>query len=143
MTQKQGFTGDKRPTHRLCLEDQGVLNGDGTEVTERERAQNADFRRKPQIFADHPFSWNFNHLEGAGKRRISQKTEDVRNRRKPQIGLRHLRCVTFSSALEDAVNQNVAIEGALKERGQCDLEDCVPQRSVSSCDLRFRVAIQS
>ena len=38
------------------------------------RAQ--DFRRKPQIFAE--------------------------NRRKPQIGLRHLRCVTFSSTLTRA-----------------------------------------
>ena len=65
---------------------------------------------KTQIFAEnrrfwqiHPFSWNFQHLEGAGNRRKPQifaGTEDFRrNRRKPQIGLRHLRCVTFSSAL--------------------------------------------
>ena len=33
--------------------------------------------------------------------------------------------------------------GAPKERGQCDLGNCVPKRSVSSCDLRFRAAIQS
>ena len=39
------------------------------------RAQEtADFRRKPKIFAE--------------------------NRRKPQFGLRHLRCVTFSLALD-------------------------------------------
>ena len=38
-----------------------------------EKAKNADFRRKPQSFADSPFSWRFKHLEGAG------------NRRKPQI----------------------------------------------------------
>ena len=31
--------------------------------------------------------------------------------------------------------------GALKERGQCDLDNCVPKRSVSSCDLRFKTAI--
>ena len=31
--------------------------------------------------------------------------------------------------------------GALKETGQCGLGDCVPKRSVSSCDLGFRVAI--
>ena len=30
--------------------------------------------------------------------------------------------------------------GALKERGQCDLGDCVPKHSLSSCDLRFIVA---
>ena len=28
--------------------------------------------------------------------------------------------------------------GALKERGQCDLGDCVPKHSVSSCDLQFQ-----
>ena len=68
------------------------------------------WRRKPkrQIFAEngrfsqiHPFSWKFKHLEGAGNCRkpcrFSQKSEDFR--RKPQIGPRHLRCVTFSSAL--------------------------------------------
>ena len=31
--------------------------------------------------------------------------------------------------------------GALKERGQCDLGTCVPRRSVSSCDLRFKTAV--
>ena len=31
--------------------------------------------------------------------------------------------------------------GALKERGQCDLGNCVPKRSVSSCDLPFRATI--
>ena len=74
---------------------QEALKGDGTKVTER--AQNADFRRKPQIFADfHPFSWKLKHLEGAGNRRKPQIF--AANRRKTQIGLRHLRCVTFSSA---------------------------------------------
>ena len=70
-----------------------------------ERAQNADFRRKPQIFADSPFLLE---IPAFGGRRKPQKTADFRrkpkifaeNRRKPQIGLRHLRCVTFSSALD-------------------------------------------
>ena len=39
--------------------------------------ETADFRRKPKIFAE--------------------------NRRKPQIGLRHLRCITFSSSLLGAI----------------------------------------
>ena len=69
-----------------------------------ESAQNADFRRKPQIFADSPLLLE---IPAFGGRRKPQKTADFRrkpqilaeNRRKPQIGLRHLRCVTFSSAL--------------------------------------------
>ena len=69
-----------------------------------ERAQNADFRRKPQIFADSPLLLE---IPAFGGRRKPQKTADFRrkpkifaeNRRKPQIGLRHLRCVTFSSSL--------------------------------------------
>ena len=72
-----------------------------------ERAQNADFRRKPQIFADSPLLLE---IPAFGGRRKPQKTADFRrkpkifaeNRRKPQIGLRHLRCVTFSSALISA-----------------------------------------
>ena len=75
---------------------------DGTEVTEK--AQNADFRRKPQIFTDSPLLLE---IQAFGGRRKPQKTADFRrkpkifaeNRRKQQIGLRHLRCVTFTSAL--------------------------------------------
>ena len=71
-----------------------------------ENAQNADFRRKPQIFADSPLLLE---IPAFGGRRFSQKTADFRrkpktfaeNRRKPQIVLRHLRCVTFSSALRN------------------------------------------
>ena len=69
-----------------------------------ERTQNADFRRKAQIFADPTFLLE---IPALGGRRKPQKTADSRrkpkifaeNRRKPQIGLRHLRSVTFSSAL--------------------------------------------
>ena len=69
-----------------------------------ERTQNADFRRKPQIFAGSPILLE---IQAFGGRRKPQKTADfhrkpkifAENRRKPQIGLRHLRCVTFSSAL--------------------------------------------
>ena len=68
-----------------------------------ENAQNADFRRKPQIFADSPLLLE---IPAFGGRRKPQKTADFRrklkisaeNRRKPLIGLRHLRCVTFSLA---------------------------------------------
>ena len=69
-----------------------------------ERAQNADFRRKPLIFADSPLLLE---IQAFGLRRKPKKTADFRskpqifaeNRRKPQIGLRHLRSITFSSAL--------------------------------------------
>ena len=69
----------------------------------RESAKNADFRRKPPIFADSPLLLE---ISAFGGRRKPQKTEDFRrkpqifaeNRRFSQIGLRHLRSVTFSSA---------------------------------------------
>ena len=59
-----------------------------------EKAQNADFRRKTPCPGNSSI-WR------------AQETADFRrkpkifaeNRRKPQIGLRHLRCITFSSAL--------------------------------------------
>ena len=67
-----------------------------------ENAHNADFRKKPQIFADSPLLLEIPAFGGRRKPQktadLSQKTEDFR--RKPQIGLRHLRCVTFSSALD-------------------------------------------
>ena len=65
-----------------------------------ERAQNAYFRRKEnrRFSQIRPFSWKFKHLEGAGNHR--KPLIFVENRRKPQIGLCHLRGVTFSSALE-------------------------------------------
>ena len=59
-----------------------------------ERAQNADFRRKPQIFADSPLLLE---IQAFGERRKPKIFAE--NRRKPQIGLRQLRSVTFSSAL--------------------------------------------
>ena len=61
---------------------------------ERERAQNADFRKKPQFFSDSPPLLEIQAFRG---RRKPQKTADFR--RKPQIGVRHHRSVTFSSAL--------------------------------------------
>ena len=79
-----------------------ALIRDGTKAAER--AQNADFRRKPQIFADSAIPWKIKHFGG---RRFSQKTADFRrkpqifteNCRKPQTALRHLRSVTFSLSL--------------------------------------------
>ena len=83
----------------------GRAQAHGTKVTERERerAQNADFCRKPQTSADSPLLLEIQTFQGrrifADNRRFSQETADVR--RKPQIGLCHLRCVTFSlSALQ-------------------------------------------
>ena len=62
-----------------------------------ERAQNADFRRKPQIFVD-----SFGQRRFSQKTGFSQKTEDFcRTPQETQIGLRHFRSVTFSSALID------------------------------------------
>ena len=63
----------------------GRAYGDGPKVTER--AQNADFAENRRFSQIHPFSWKFQHLEGA------------ENRRKPQETADHLRSVTFSSAL--------------------------------------------
>ena len=62
---------------------QGALKGDGTKVTER--AQNVDFRRKPQISQIHPFPGNssiWRVQETAENRRFSQETAD--SRKKPQ-----------------------------------------------------------
>ena len=71
-----------------------------------ERAQNADFRRKPQIFANSPLHLEIQALNFGGCRK-PQKTADfhrkpkifAENCRKPQTGLCHLRCVTLSLAL--------------------------------------------
>ena len=59
-----------------------------------ESAQNADPRRKPQIFADSPLVLE---IPTFGVFRRKPKTF-AENRRKPQIGLCRLRPVTFSSA---------------------------------------------
>ena len=53
--------------------------------------RNRRFARSP----GNPSIWRAQ--ETAENRRFSQETADFR--RKPQIGVRHLRCVTFSSAL--------------------------------------------
>ena len=64
-----------------------------------EKAQNADFRRKPQIFADSPLLLE---IPAFGGRRKPQKTADVR--RKPQIfagkpqGNRRLGSVTLGAS---------------------------------------------
>ena len=60
-----------------------------------ERAQNADFRRKPQIFADSPLLLE---IPAFGGRRKPQKTADFR--RKPQIlaGNRRLGSVTLGAS---------------------------------------------
>ena len=81
-----------------------------------ENAQNADLRRKPQIFADSPLLLE---IPAFGGRRKPQKTADFRrkpkifaeNRRKPQIGLCHLRCVTFSSAFLGRKDSEKGCEG--------------------------------
>ena len=81
-----------------------------------ENGQNADFRRKPQIFADSPLLLE---IQAFGGRRKPQKTTDfgrkpkifAGNLRKPQIGLCHLRCVTFSSALLGFEERNLGCPG--------------------------------
>ena len=84
-------TSTKEFSHTITLD---ALKGDGTKVTGR--AQNADFRRKPQILADSPLLLEIQAFGGCRK---PQKTADrAANHRKLQIGLRHLRSVTFSSA---------------------------------------------
>ena len=82
--------------------------GDGTKVTEK--AQNADFGRQLQIFADSPL---LPEIQAYGACRKPQKTADshrkpqifAENRRKLQIGLRHLGSVSFSSALHIHYNE--------------------------------------
>ena len=62
-----------------------------------DEAPNAAFRRK------HPFSWKCcirKPQETAENHRFSQETTDFR--RKPQIGVRHLRSVTLSLALNQS-----------------------------------------
>ena len=90
-----------------------------------ESTKNADFRRKPQIFADSPLLLE---IPAFGGRRKPQKTADFRrkpqifagNRRKPQIGHRHLRCVTFSSALENGpFHFQMALRRAISRRKPC------------------------
>ena len=79
-----------------------------------ERAQNPDFRRKPQIFADSPFLLEIPAFgEGAG---FSQKTADFRrkpkiaaeNRRKPQgsvtLGPSPLARPHFQSRLKTSIS---------------------------------------
>ena len=99
-----------------------------------ERAQNADFRRKPQIFADSLLL----EIQAFGGRRKPQKNAVFRrkpkifaeNRRKPQIVLCHLRCVTLSSALGhpllpwgslDTLQKSERVSG-VNEQGQQDRE---------------------
>ena len=60
-----------------------------------ERARNADFRRKPQIFADSPLLLESQAFGGRRKPQIFAE-----NCRKPQIGLRHLRSVTLTTPLK-------------------------------------------
>ena len=94
----------RTPAPRLSLVEKfsGRACGDGTKVTER--VQNADLRRKPQIFADSPLLLEIQAFGGRRKPQISAGNRRkpqifAENRRKPQIGVCHLRCVTLSSAL--------------------------------------------
>ena len=115
----------KSSKNKPCGPCSGRAQGDGTKVTES--AQNADFRRKPQIFADSPLLLE---IPAFGGRRKPQKTADFRrkpkifagNRRKPQIGLCRLRSVTFCSALlaqailRNKKNRCESKNGSIKER---------------------------
>ena len=70
--------------------------GGGTKVTDR--PQNADFRRKPQIFAYSPLVLGNSSIWRAQENHRKPKIF-AEKRRKPQVGVRHLGSVTFSSAL--------------------------------------------
>ena len=104
-----------------------------------ESTKNADFRRKPQIFADSPLRLE---IPAFGGRRKPQKIADFRrkpqifaqNRRKPQIGLRHLRSVTFSSAL--IVAETIA-NPSQKELGIFDLRPAESLKQMRRKNLRF------
>ena len=113
-----------------------------------ESAQNADFRRKPQIFADSPLLLE---IPAFGGRRKLQKTADFRrkpqifaeNRRKPQIGLCHLRCVTFSSALHWVVSLKQRRTPSLHTYSshECVFYHAEVSAYTASLDLRF-LAVQ-
>ena len=80
----------------ICRYYLGALKG--TELRRQTEPKTQIFAENRRFSQIHPFSWKFKQFRGAG---FLQKTEEIfaENRRKPQIGLRHLRCVTFSSAL--------------------------------------------
>ena len=64
------------------------------------------FSQKTADFRRFTLSLKFQHLEGAGNADVCRKPKIfAANRRKPQIGLRHLRSVTFSSALSFVFRQ--------------------------------------
>ena len=89
---KTNFQGKRQP------QNQGALKV--TELRWQRAPKTQIFAEKPQIFADSPLLLEiiWRAQETADFRRKPQTFAE--NRRKPQIGLRHLRCVTFSSALQ-------------------------------------------
>ena len=104
--QKLCQSGFSKRTFREVRFKSGRAEGDGTKVTEREREspkrrfsqKTADFRRFTPPPGNSSMIWRAQ--ETAENRSFSQKTEDFRRKlQEPQIGLRHLRSVTFSSAL--------------------------------------------
>ena len=83
-------------SHRpLVARTQGALKG--TELRWQREPKKQIFAANRSFSQIHPFSWKLKHLEGADFRRKPQLFAD--NQRFSQIGLRHLRSVTFSSAL--------------------------------------------
>ena len=97
------------------------------------------FAENPQIFADSP---PFLEIQAFGGRRKPQKTADFRrkpkifaeNRRKPQFGLRHLRCVTFSSALRRTNQTQKHIFADSRRSFSASPELSAPRSQPCSCE---------
>ena len=95
-------------------------------MTERTQNADSDFRRLTPSPGN---SSIWRAQETAENCRFSQKTEDfVENRGKPQIGFRHLRSVTFSSALDNIIAES----GTAEVRFMAFAFMCV-MRSAATC----------
>ena len=112
----------------------GRNQGDRESPKHRFSQKTADFRRFTLSLGN---SSVWRAQETAEDRRFSQETEDFEeNRRKPQIGLRHLRCVTFSSAL--TIAQSLRLK-TLKKQGRSSWQ---PALSGNYC-VAFRELLRS
>ena len=107
---------------------QGVLKG--TELRWQREPKTQIFAENRRFSQIHPFSWKFKHLEGAGFRRKPKVFAE--NRRRPQIGLRYLRCVTFSSALVFAISYRC------QKTCVSSIQILAHRNRVDFCDLRLR-----
>ena len=91
---KKGFVSTTEALNSMEKKVMARLKG-RTKVSEK--AQNADFRRKPQIFADSPLLLE-NQAFGLQGRRRPQKTADFRRKPKIFAGNRRLGSVTLGAS---------------------------------------------